>query len=243
MTDDTAATDDAAATSDTSDTSEAAADGPDERQLERLGAAIAALDDEALRNAVRELPEPSRVELASTLQLPSATMHLGTALAPLLRRKLRGAAPHRQLTASFALTERVNDDMVRALGARHDDPSRDDVLGVLPDVLERHGAPIVTVLVAAYAASGAVCQAVMADLLETDERLAIGPPVADGEAAPVVRASAAGAATDAARDARREERKAAKAARRDAQRHQRDAQQAAHAARRNAQRNAKRKAN
>jgi hypothetical protein len=239
VTDDTAATDDAPAAA--ADASEATPDGPDEEQVERLTAALAALDDTALRDAVQGLTEPNRVELASTLQLPNATMHLGNALAPLLRRKIRGAAPQRQLTAAFALTETVNDDMVHALGARHDDPSRDEVLGVLPDVLDRYGAPIVTVLVAAYAASSAVCQPVMSELLETDERLVIGDPVDDGEAAPLVRANTT-AGSDADRDARREERKAAKAARRSAQRHQRDAQEAAHAARRSAQRNAKRKA-
>jgi hypothetical protein len=237
VTDDTAERDDAPAA-----TSEPATEGPDEQQVERLQAAIAALDDTVLRDAVEALPEPSRVELASTLQLPPATMHLGTALAPLLRRKMRSAAPHRRLTAAFALTETVNDDMVHALGARHDDPSRDDVLGVLPDVLDKYGAPIVTVLIAAYGASGAVCQAVMADLLETDERLAIGAPVDDGEAAPLVPSHANDAESDPERDARREGRKAAKAARRSAQRHERAAQQSAHAARREAQRNAKRKA-
>jgi hypothetical protein len=232
-TDVAAAATDSPATPDTSD-------GPDEQQLERLRAAIGALDDTVLRDAVQALPEPSRVELASTLQLPPATMHLGTALAPLLRRKLRSAAPHRQLTAAFALTEPVNDEMVHALGARHDDPSRDDVLGVLPGVLDRYGAPIVTLLVAAYAASGAAAQAVMAELLATDERLAIGDAV-DDEAAPLVPADAsASTETEAEREARREERKAAKAARRTAQQHERAAQQAAHAARRTAQRKAKR---
>jgi hypothetical protein len=242
VTDDTAATDDAPASSDdvSDGAPDGAPDGPDEQQLERLTAAIAALDDATVRTVVQALSEPNRVELASTLQLPSATMHLGTALAPLLRRKLRGAAPQRRLTAAFALTEVVNDDMVHALGARHDDPSRDDVLGVLPDVLDRYGAPIVTVLVAAYAASSAVCQAVMAELPESDERLAIGAPI-DDETAPLVPDNG-DTASDADRDARREERKAAKAARRDAQQHDRAAQQAAHAARRRAQRNAKRKA-
>jgi hypothetical protein len=212
----------------------------------RLDAALAALDDGTLRVAVNALSEQSRTDLADTLQLPRATMHLGNALAPLLRRKLRASPPARQLSAAFALAEGVNDETVHALGDRHDDPSRDDMLAVLPAVIEQHGTSLVTLLLAAYAVSDAQCQAVMADLLATDERFAIGEAVhveardAANSADTRARTTAAGANADAGAEARRDERKAAKAARREAQQHQRAAQQAAHAARTAAQRRAKR---
>jgi hypothetical protein len=211
--------------------------------VERLGQAIAALDDDSLRHAVATMSEQSRNDLAGTLQLPRATMHLGNALPPLLRRKLHAAPPPRQLTAAFALTEAANDETVQALGARHDDPSRDDLLEVLPAIVEQHGGGVVTLMMAAYAASDAQCQAVMADLLTTDERFAVGDPVDDttaDAATPGPRSTTSGPADDdPEREARREERKAAKAARRDAQQRQRAAQQNAQAARKAAQRRAK----
>jgi hypothetical protein len=115
---------------------------------------------------------------------------------------------------------------------------------VLPDVVERFGTPLVTLMLAAYGASDAQCQAVVAELLDTEADFAIGPAIDDGPepGAAVTGASTGGtgsanSATDAVR---REERKAAKAARRKAQQHDREAQQAAHAARRAAQRKAKR---
>jgi hypothetical protein len=223
-------------TADATDAAEA------ERQAQRLADAVAALDDDTLRAAVGATSEQSRNEIATTLQLPPATMHLGKALPPLLRRKLHAAPPLRQLTAAFALVEPVNDATVRALGAHHDDPSRDDMLAVLPGMVERFGTPLVTLMLAAYGASDAQCQAVFAELLESEEQFAIGPAIDDGpEPAKAVSATPAGAngggPTD---DARREERKAAKAARRKAQQHERAAQQAAHAARKEAQRRAKR---
>jgi hypothetical protein len=186
------------------------------------------------------MSETSRNELADTLQLPKATMHLGAALPPLLRRKLRGAAPARQLSAAFGLTEAVNDETVRRLGPRHDDPSRDDLDEVLPAVVEQHGVPLVTLLLAAYAVSDAQCQAVMAELLDRDERFAVGPPIDDGAtAAPVSAPTGRLDVDDAEREARREERRAAKAARKAEAQHQREAQQSAHRARRDAQRRAK----
>jgi hypothetical protein len=208
---------------------------------DRLAAALAALDDDALRQAVGAMSEQSRTELAGTLQMPRATMHLGNALPPLLRRKLHAAPLQRQLTAAFALCEAVNDETVHALGERHDDPTRDDMLEVLPTIVEHHGTALVTLMLAAYAASDAQCQAVMADLLDTDERFVIGEAIADSSTDGItVTHTAPTTQDDKEREARRDERKAAKTARREAQKHERAAQQAAHAARREAQRRAKR---
>jgi hypothetical protein len=225
---------------------DAVPDVPDEAEaqarLERLGDALAALDDDALRSAVDALSEASRTELAGQLQLPRPTMHLGAALPPLLRRKLRAAPPPRQLTAAFTLVETANDETVRALGERSDDPSRDDMLEVLPSIIDQYGTALITVLLASYAASDAQCQAVMAELLVSDERFTIGEPIADaGDAGDVPHLHTAKAAPvdDAARAALREERRAAKSARRDAAQHEREAQATAHAARRAAQRRAK----
>jgi hypothetical protein len=211
--------------------------------LERLGRAIAALDDDTVKAAVGALSENSRTELASNLQLPRATLHLGSALAPLLRRKASGAPPQRRLSVAFTLTEPANDETVHALGDRHENPSRDDLDAVLPDVIEHHGTPLVTLMLAAYAASDAPCQAVMAELLDTDERFAIGDPVPDDGPRGVTGTTGtnSGATADAAeREAKREERKAAKAARKEAQQKAREAAQHAHAARKAAQRSAKR---
>jgi hypothetical protein len=226
-------------TSEVSDT-----DQPTEEEvrarLENLSGALAALDDESIRRAVAALSETNRAELAGQLQLPKPTMHLGGALPGLLRRKLRAAPPERQLTAGFTLCEGANDETVRALGSRHEDPSRDDLLEVLPPIIDEYGAPLVTALVAAYAASDAPCRAVMAELLDTDERLAIGPPVADTVEAPQShRGDEVTPLTEAEKAARREERRLAKAARREAAAHERVAREAAHAARRAAQRKAK----
>src|SRR5581483_11191812 len=153
-----------------------------ERAVERLAAALAALDDDAIRAAVGGISEQSRAELASQLQLPRPTMHLGTALPSLLRRKLRGATATRQLKAAFTLSEAVNDDTVHALGAKHDDPSIEDLQSVLPPVVEDHGIPIVTVMLAAYAASDAPAREVASRLLDIDDRFVVGPAIADDEA-------------------------------------------------------------
>jgi len=209
------------------------------RHLDRLASALAALDDETLRRALASLSETNRLDVATQLQVPRAAMHLGDALVPLARRKIRVAGPARQLSVAFSLTEPVNDVTIKELGPRHEDPSRDDLLEVLPGVVEQFGAPWVTLMVAAYAASDAPCQGVMAELLDSDERFAIGEPVAldDADEGGV---TAANARDEEAQAAKRAQRKAAKDARRAEEARKQAARAHAEEKRREARRAAKR---
>jgi hypothetical protein len=202
-----------------------------ERDVERMGEALAALDDDALRAALSGISEKSRGELAVQLNLPRATMHLGDALVPLVRRKLRSAQPDRQLQATFAVAERVNDATIEALGERSSDPSHDDMVEVLPGVVEKFGAPIVTAMLAGYAASDAPCRPVMRELLENDDRFAIGPPVALDELA----SAAVGAPVvvdEKALEEKREHRRAAKELKRETEAKAKEARREAEAKRR-----------
>src|SRR6476469_959235 len=155
----------------------------DELDLQRLDTALATLDDESLRRGLSGITEKQRQDLAVQLNLPRATMHLGDALAPLVRRKLRGLAIDRQLMVASAITNRANDATVRALGDRSDDPSRADLDEVLPAVIERQGIELTRLMVASYAVSDAPCRDAMREILDTDERFVI-PEVeaADGDA-------------------------------------------------------------
>src|SRR3954471_11925015 len=62
----------------------------DEQDIKRLDIALAPPDEESLRGGLAEIPEKQRQDLATQLTLPRATVHLGDALAPLVRRKLHG---------------------------------------------------------------------------------------------------------------------------------------------------------
>jgi hypothetical protein len=218
-------------------------DEEDEAQAEadvaRMEAALAALDDKVLGSALAAMSEKLRVEVAAQLQLPRATMRLGDALVPLVRRKLQTAAPDHQLQVLFALAQHANDQTVEALGPRSEEPTREDLLEVLPAVIERHGAPITTLMLAGYAASDALCRPVMRELLETDERFVIGPPV-EVEAKPELEARPE-PVDKKELEAKREQRRAAKDAKRAAEVREREARVAAQAKRRQAVHDAKRK--
>ena len=212
-----------------------------EADLARMGEALAALDDTTLRGALAGMSEKSRLEVASQLQLPRATMRLGDALIPLVRRKLQTAGPEHQLQVLFALAQHVNDQTVEALGPRAEEPTRDDLLEVLPAVIEEHGVTLVTLMLAGYAASDALCRPVMRELLESDDRFVIGPPVAV-EAKPELAARPEPKLDKAALEAKREQRRAAKEAKRAAEVRAREARVTAQAKRRQAVHDAKRKA-
>jgi hypothetical protein len=213
----------------------------DEHDVERLGAALAALDDDAVRHELAAMSAQSRQELATQLNLPAAASHLGDALPSLVRRKLAGATPQRQHAVASALTERTNSETIAALGDRSADPSRDDLLEVLPPILDEHGNQLVTLMLATYAASDASCRTVMRELLDTDERFAIGEPAPVPDAPPALGVLARTRDdSDPERAAIREQRKAAKAARKAANTHEREARANAEQKRRAAAHRSKR---
>ena len=146
---------------------------PTEEQLQRLAAALANLDEPSLKRALTTMREQSRLELAQQLNLSKATMHLGDALVPLARRKIVTANAPRRMAAAFALAEQTNEETIAALGDRSEDPTRADMLEILPGVIEHQGLPLVTLMLASYAASDAKCQAVCSELLDDDERFAL----------------------------------------------------------------------
>src|SRR4051812_8972846 len=127
----------------------------DEQDLERLDIALTTLDDESLRRGLAGITEKHRQDLATQLNFPRATMHLGDGLAPLVRRKLRGLSPDRQHAVATALTQRANDATVEALGDRSDEPTRADLDEVLPAIVEEHGVELVRLMLASYAVSDA----------------------------------------------------------------------------------------
>ena len=218
----------------------------DEIDLARFQSALAALDDDALRDGLANMNEKALQEMAGHLNLPRATIHLGEALVPLVRRKLRTAHVEHQLTVAFAMTDDINGDTVDALGDHAEDPSRDELLEVLPAVLEEHSPQLVTLMMAAYSVSDAPCRAVMRDLLETDDRFAIPEAIADvddADATPTFGAlpPSARGDDDPELEAKREQRRETKAARKAESAKQKQARAAGETKRREAQHQAKKR--
>lgn len=212
-----------------------------EADVALMDQALAALDDDTLRGALAGMSEKSRLDVAAQIQLPRATMRLGDALIPLVRRKLQTAAPDHQLQVLFALAQHANDQTIEALGPRSEDPTRDDLLEVLPEVIEDHGITLVTLMLVGYAASDAVCRPVMRELLETDDRFAVGEPI-EVEAKAELGALPAPTLDKLELEAKREQRRIAKEAKRAAEVRAREARVTAQEKRRQAVHEAKRKA-
>jgi hypothetical protein len=220
----------------------------DKLDLKRLDIALVTLGDESLRQGLAGINEKQRQELATALNLPRATVHLGDGLAPLVRRKLRGLSIDRQHSIASALTQRANDTTVELLGDRSEDPSRADLDEVLPAVIEEYGIELVRLMLASYAISDAPVRAVMRELLDSDERFALPDEAPEETAATtdlpsfglVPRGAAKKADADPERAEIRERRKAAKAERREAALRERAARANAQASRREALHAAKR---
>jgi hypothetical protein len=149
----------------------------DTARTDRVRAALAALADEQLDAAVQALGEGEHLgNLAQALNLKRPALSAHATPSEIIRPRLATGAPARLAYAALAIAGPCSDACIDALGDASDDPSHDDMAGVLPDLVERFGAPMVTLMLAAYPLIDAPCAEVFEDLLEHDERFTIGEP-------------------------------------------------------------------
>ncbi len=141
---------------------------------ERVSAVLATFDASAVHRATAALPPDDLAPLASVLGVPRRLLLEDAAAARVLRRRTLSLAPGVRPEVALMLAAACNDDTVAALGPRHEDPTIEDMIDVLDAIVERHGANAVALMLAAYVDSAAPCATVFAELLDTDERFALG---------------------------------------------------------------------
>ena len=137
---------------------------------ERVAAVLGTFDAAAVHRAVAALPPPEVAALARVLAVPRRLLQEDAAAARVLRRRTLTLAPSARPDLALMLVAACNDDTIAALGDRHEDPTREDMLEVLDAIVETHGRRTVALMLAAYVDGAAPCAAVFADLLDTDER-------------------------------------------------------------------------
>src|SRR3954453_3210688 len=142
--------------------------------LDRLSAALATFDDDALDDAIRALGEGEHlVELAQALNAKRPALLSHPHPSSLVRPRVYSGPPGRRVLAALSIAGPCSDDCIDVLGENSDDPTREDMDGVLDDLVERWGAQMVTLMLASYPAMDAPCGAVFAEILDTAERFAI----------------------------------------------------------------------
>jgi len=140
---------------------------------ERVVAVLATFDAAAVHRAAGTLSPADLGALAGALAVPSRLLREDAAAARILQRRTRSLDPAARPEIALTLTTACNEDTVAALGARHGDPTREDMVEVLDPIVERHGHHTVALMLAAYVDSAAPCATVFADLLDTDARFAL----------------------------------------------------------------------
>ena len=142
--------------------------------LNRLSAALATFDDDALDDAIRALGEGEHlVELAQALNAKRPALLSHPHPSALVRPRIYSGPPGRRVLAALSIAGPCSDDCIDVLGDKADEPTREDMDGVLDDLVERWGAQMVTLMLAAYPAMDAPAGPVFAEILDTDERFAI----------------------------------------------------------------------
>ena len=139
--------------------------------LRRVGA-----DD--VHRAVKALPANRQQQLAGSLRTPVTVLTSTDGAADIVRRRTRDFSSLSRAALVRDLVEVCVDDAIDALGDRHADPSYQDLVAILDDLIARWDARIVALVLAATADGDFPASAVCARVLDEDPRLspdALGP--------------------------------------------------------------------
>ena len=141
---------------------------------DELTAAIAALDDDH-RQAVTQLAEvPTDATEAAALTYVRAAAQRG---------RMNGVLEQ----VALVLTDVCLAECIKALGDASDNPTEDQLRAVLPALVDRHGLPVVRLMLASAIAGEANATPILTRLLKSDEQFAlpaVEPVVAPAPARP-----------------------------------------------------------
>lgn len=180
------------------------------RRLERLRVCLLAVDQAAVRRALKGLPAPVLDSVAKAVRVRTPVLRAGS---PNVLRRLHD--PLLLDTVASAVSSDCIDTIRERLGDEADDPSAEAVLETVDALTDtEYPLPMVRVTLAMVAAGGAEASEVCNDLLDTDERFAT-PDEAALESAPTLAVAPAPTArvADADKKAARKARKAEEAER------------------------------
>ena len=159
--------------------------------LDRVSAALAAFSDADLDDAIRALGEGEHlVSLAQALNAKRPAVLAHPNPVELVRPRVFTGPAGRRVLAALSIAGPCSDDCIDSLGDAAEDPTVDDMKGVLDGLVERWGPQMVTLMLAAYPAMDAPCGDAFLAILDADERFAIP----ESAYAAVVEATAASAA-------------------------------------------------
>ena len=127
---------------------------------EELTAAIAAVDDDH-RTAVLQLAEvPAEASEAATLAYVRTAAQRG---------RINGVLEQ----VALVLTDVCLADCIKALGDASDNPTEEQLRGVLPALVEQYGLPVVRLMLASAIAGEANATPILTRLLKSDEVFAL----------------------------------------------------------------------
>ena len=135
--------------------------------LNLLERAVKALSDDELDALVLQLTEEQKEALAKragSLESTSVREQLG-------RGRMNGMLEG----ISSLLADRCLTDCIEVLGESSDNPTEDELQGVLPGLVERHGVGVVRVMMTTAIVGEALATPILKDLLKTDALVALPP--------------------------------------------------------------------
>jgi hypothetical protein len=156
-------------------------EGTDEFRLTHVWPVLERMTDEDVHDICRDLSVSGVADLASVVDVPRVVLARDSSAGRVLRNRLRRNAQRAKLAVEV-LVRPTRDLAVTELGERSAEPTYEDLVEVLPTLLERHGTRRVALLLS-YAVDDRWAAAEPSrQILDTDERFAadaLGPVIDD----------------------------------------------------------------
>lgn len=139
----------------------------------RTGQVLSRLTSADVHRAATALPSKAQQQLARTVGVPISVLTSAGNAADLVRRRARRLDTPKTSALGRDLAEACLTDTIVALGDRYDDPSHQDLLGILEPINARWGVRVVALMLAATADGDFNASGVCARLLDEDPRFAL----------------------------------------------------------------------
>jgi hypothetical protein len=147
--------------------------------LNQLERSVAVATDEEIEQLLGAMPEDHRAEVDRLCGPDAADAPVAALREAMKKGRVNGTAE----ALVVLLTDATLADTIEQLGDNADLPSHDDLQGVLPGVVERHGLAAVRMMLASAVAGDAPAKVTLQDILKHDPVLAM-PKAPKAEPAP-----------------------------------------------------------
>jgi hypothetical protein len=143
--------------------------------LSILDRAFRLLDNDRIASLYEGLEDESKDAIQHIAGVKGENLDTPTLISTVKATVVKGRINGDLERLSILLTESCLNDCIEALGDRSDDPSEEELRGVLPDIIAKHTLPVTQVMLASVVTGEALASPIITRLLKYDDDWKLPP--------------------------------------------------------------------